>query len=121
MDELIFAPLSFLFAWLPLSHCLADGELCSRGRGAVKGLSVRLRDMLAVLPSHIAPTGPTASCSPHFRSAPAWALMATRLSLMLSYIAAVWVGSCHRNCMSSGWLVAHRRGPVFTRQQPSLE
>lgn len=32
---------------------------------------------------------------------------------MLSYIVAVWVGSCHRNRMSSGWLVAHRRGPVL--------
>lgn len=32
---------------------------------------------------------------------------------MLPYIVAIWVGSCHRNCMSSGWLVAHRRGPIL--------
>lgn len=31
---------------------------------------------------------------------------------MLPHIVAIWVGSCHRNCMSSGWLVAHR-GPVL--------
>lgn len=42
---------------------------------------------------------------------------------MLSYIVAVWVGSCHRNRMSSGWLVAHRRGrvlPVSSRHSNEL-